>query len=97
MQVTAHIVNVSMFILMMVALIMICRRVEMENMTNEELESKYVERTEAIKLMRWDMKQQADSFDYAQVNSLQKECEKIENELVSRGYWMAQNERRYKL
>lgn len=58
-------------------------------MTNEELESKYVELTEVISLMRWDMKQQADEFDYMQVNSLQKECEKIENELVSRGYWVA--------
>lgn len=48
----------------------------MENMTNEELEAKYVELTEVIGLMRWDMKQQADGYDYMQVSYLLAVCQK---------------------
>jgi hypothetical protein len=39
--------------------------------------------------MRWDMRQQADEFDYALLKSYEQKCEQINEELVARGYWVA--------
>ena len=62
--------------------------VDYKNMSSEELEQEYAEMQECIAIMCWDMRQQADEFDYMQVNALQSKCDKINQELVARGYWV---------
>ena len=60
----------------------------MENKTSQELEEEYRELSEFISIMRWDMRQQADEFDYSLLKSYEQKCQKINDELVSRGWWV---------
>lgn len=56
--------------------------------TSEELENRYNELSETIYLMNWDMRQQADGFDYAVKSSIQAEMDEIEKELIQRGVFV---------
>ena len=57
--------------------------------TNEELENEYAELTEVLSLMAWDMRQQADEFDYALRTEYQERCNQIEKELIKRGIFVS--------
>lgn len=56
--------------------------------TSEELENRYNELSETIYLMNWDMRQQADGFDYAVKSNIQAEMDEIEKELIQRGVFV---------
>lgn len=56
--------------------------------TSEELENRYNELAETICLMNWDMKQQADQFDYSVKNDVQAEMDELEKELIQRGVFV---------
>ena len=58
----------------------------MQNKTSQELEEEHRELIEIISIMRWDMRQQADEFDYSLLKSYEQKCQKINDELVSRGW-----------
>lgn len=60
----------------------------MKNKTSQELEEEYRQLSEVMAVMRWDMRQQADEFDYALLKTYEKKCEEINEELVARGYWV---------
>ncbi len=56
--------------------------------TSEELEDRYNELAETVCLINWDMKQQADEFDYFIKNSVQSEMDELEKELIRRGVFV---------
>lgn len=56
--------------------------------TSEELEAEYNQLAEALSLMSWDMKQQADELDYAVKNKVQQDLDEVEEELIKRGIFV---------
>ena len=57
-------------------------------MSDDEIKQEYNELNEVLCLISWDMKQQADDFDYNLKNNYQKRCDELEDELISRGIFV---------